>query len=94
MTAAKIKFLLGYNMKIVIQWGESTFGREGIKIWWEKGIFPGGGRRMSKFLAGGGGFPHPTSTENPEVRLMIKHALRVFMLFYVMLLCITLISHP
>ena len=49
---------------------------------------------MSKVLAGGGGLPHPPSTENPEERLMIKHALRVFMLFYVTLLYIKLISHP
>ena len=57
-------FLLCYNLKIVIQWGE------GVKIWWgggcllEGGIFLGGG--MSKFLAVGGDSLHPPSAENPD----------------------------
>ena len=51
-------FLLCYNLKIVIQWGE------GVKIWLEGGIFLGGG--MSKFLAVGGDSLHPPSAENPD----------------------------
>ena len=27
-------FLLGYNLIIVIKWGELNFGGGGIKIWW------------------------------------------------------------
>ena len=54
---------MGYNMKVVIQWGKVTFGR-GINIWQAQGvyweIFPdekdgGGGGR--KFSASGGEIP-------------------------------------
>ena len=58
-------FLLGYSLKIFIEWGE-------IDFWLGEstgGIFPGGGGargKISKFLAGGGTFPYPHSRENPD----------------------------
>ena len=61
MNTAKMTFLLGYNLNIVIQLGKLTFGGgreekfgggEGSLL---GGIFPGGG--MSKFLASGGTSP-------------------------------------
>ena len=46
----KMLFLLGYNLKIVIQWGR-------IDFWWEGSLLGGGvlggGEGISKFLAGG-----------------------------------------
>ena len=55
----KMLFLLGYNLKMVIEWSrvEFTFGGGGgIKIWC---------RGMSKFLTGVRDSPHPPSRENP-----------------------------
>ena len=62
---------MGYNMKVVIQWGKVTFGR-GINIWQAQGvyweIFPdekdgGGGGR--KFSASGGEIPPPPQQGKP-----------------------------
>ena len=62
----KIKFLLGYNMKIAIYWGEINLRWMGIKIWgrgvYWVALFQVG--RMSKFLASEGTTPSP-SRENP-----------------------------
>ena len=49
--------LFGYNLKIVIYWGEWTFGGEGIKIWWRGVYWRGDFSRcggINKFLAGKG----------------------------------------
>ena len=54
----QMKFLLGYNINIVIYMGELTYG-SGWSTGWGTGIFPGGG--MSKFL------PHLRSRENPAL---------------------------
>ena len=54
MTTAKMKFLLGYNLKIVIQWGQWTSG--------------GGSLQGGFWLVwGGGGWTsfHPQSREDP-----------------------------
>ena len=62
---------MGYNMKVVIQWGKVTFGRE-INIWQAQGvyweIFPDekdGGRGVRKISAGGG-VTSPPSRESPD----------------------------
>ena len=53
----KMKFLLVYNMKFVIKWGEWTLGGVG------GGRFPGGG--MSKCSASREGLPQTPNKENP-----------------------------
>ena len=45
-------FLLGYNLKIVIQWGRIDFWWEGSLLGAGGGVL-GGGEGISKFLAGG-----------------------------------------
>ena len=65
MTTAKIEFSLGYNMKIVIKWGDQAlvggtfFELQGKEQGWD---------------CGGGDSPHPPSRENikicaPKIRL-------------------------
>ena len=59
-TTAKMKYLLGCNMKIVIQWMgmNLSWGREecarGGSLLWDGAICPGGTRGMSKSSAIGG----------------------------------------
>ena len=56
----KITFLLGCNLKIVIQWGGLTFGGEGeIKIWWGRFFKVGGNEQIFGWRGGLGGLLPP-----------------------------------
>ena len=60
MTTAKKGVLLGYSMKIVIQWGELNFGVKGLKIWWWWGFSWLGDEQI--WAGGGKSRPYPPSS--------------------------------
>ena len=64
MTTTKMKFLVCYNMEIVIWWeGINLWWARGIKVWWEEGWWRRGWIHFW-LVGGGGGRPHPSSREN------------------------------